>query len=131
MYITIPALDLLHTLAHLHAYLSTPRSTTTTDNLSRLHPAAALSGALVASLAWTAMVSLTTTLDYVGWEQWRDGTWYGLAGARAVVGAGLALLWGVSVGFAAVAVHRWRRTGKGEEGRGREWRKEDGVELGG
>ncbi|GME37107.1 uncharacterized protein LTHEOB_9811 [Neofusicoccum parvum] len=136
LYLAVPLIDLLHTLAQLWAYLSTPRRGRGGDpsgrsSRSRLHPAAALSGGLVVFCLWAYQVSIAGILDYVGWEQERTARWYGLAGARAAGGAVAALAWGVYAGFAAAAVHRWRgeRARVGEE-RAREEGRMQGWEEG-
>ncbi|KKY24696.1 hypothetical protein UCDDS831_g02314 [Diplodia seriata] len=99
LYLAVPMIDLFHLLAQITAYLSTtPKSAD--DNpaaaaLSLLHPAAALSGALVSFCLWAYQVPIATVMDFIGWEQPGDATWDGLAVARCVFGIAMWILWAV------------------------------------
>ncbi|KAL1636685.1 hypothetical protein SLS58_009672 [Diplodia intermedia] len=158
LYLAVPAIDLLHILAQTAAYLSTTTTTTTSPKsesnddgnptaaatISLLHPAAALSGALVSFCLWAYQAPVAAVMDFIGWEQPGDAAWSGLAVARCVLGVAVWILWAVYAGYGAAAVHRWRTEGSGtagEEGRARGWgwdegrRREaggeEGLELGG
>ncbi|KAK0644913.1 hypothetical protein DIS24_g8406 [Lasiodiplodia hormozganensis] len=131
LYLAVPMIDLFHLLAQITAYLMTPRSTSSSpspSSLSLLHPAAALSGALISFCLWAYQVPIAAVMDYIGWEQPRDGTWNALAAARCAAGVAVWLLWTANAGFAAAAVHAWRRdrarVGRErarEEGRAQGW----------
>lgn len=138
LYLAVPIIDFFHLLAQITAYLMSPRSSsssssttssTTSSPSSLLHPAAALSGALVSFCLWAYQVPIAAVMDYVGWEQPRDGAWDGLAAARCAAGVAVWLLWAVAAGFAAAAVHAWRRdraragreTAREEECRAQGW----------
>ncbi|KAH7052308.1 hypothetical protein B0J12DRAFT_70098 [Macrophomina phaseolina] len=137
LYLAVPLIDLLlHLPAHIAAYLSTPRrrqaaAAASSSSFSRLHPVFALCASIFLFGAWVWQVTTTCVMDFVGWENPRDGVWDALAAVRAAVGTQIALLWAAYLGWSAAAVHAWRRERRrvGEE-RAREEGRRQGWEEG-
>ncbi|EON67405.1 hypothetical protein W97_06658 [Coniosporium apollinis CBS 100218] len=107
--ISILIFESVHVPLHLWFYLH-----------SRLHPAWAVSLAVILMGAWWCCATWIFTYDllYEYYEMGRYGgvltaAWKGLAIFRAVLGFGVALAYTVYMGFAAHAVKRWRRAKKG------------------
>ncbi|KAK7721771.1 hypothetical protein SLS57_005120 [Botryosphaeria dothidea] len=131
-YLGVPMADFFHIIAQIVAYLTTPRGRKDIGvNRSYLHPVAALCGAIIFFGAWVYQLTFTWIFDYVGWENYRDGTWYGLAAARATFGLLTTLLWAVYLGWSAAAVHKHRRSKvRVMEERAREEGRRQGLEEG-
>ncbi|KAJ9648021.1 hypothetical protein H2199_001798 [Coniosporium tulheliwenetii] len=127
--ISILIFESVHVPLHLRSYL-----------LSRLHPAWAVSLAVILMCAWWCSATWIFSYDllYGYYEMGPNygvtptAAWNGLAIFRAVLMFGIAMAYTVYMGFAAHAVKRWRRAKKGGRVADREegWRSGTGRASG-
>ncbi|KAF1817061.1 hypothetical protein P152DRAFT_7129 [Eremomyces bilateralis CBS 781.70] len=75
------------------------------------HPVAALVMAILLFGGWVNITWLRT-LDFLALEVSVTDTWLGLSYSSVAVGSFISLTYTVYLGYAAAAVHKWRRVQK-------------------